>query len=432
MGLLKNTTSCMKGASAAINRGCVIVKKRHKPHERRERSNKQGLGTRWFSACLYLLFAATGLSQPAPCACFLRPSGSFNSPQFRALILSLVCALALGAAPARAANGALTVDMAFPDRTVVIYWRNPQIYAGQMLDAYRGGERVGRIMVTEVTAYYVKGKVVEGAALAGDIAVPPMTAAATPPADARARGNMPPDGVERAAPNPVPDDQDRLVKKPIEEQEIVLRPQDRPRGPKPDSTPVVDLGDTGAADRQPESVAPPEKKSPGFLPDISPNVVYGLGGGMYNPAGSFLTGESGSVSLGSFYKIAGKYEGSILYSVITPSYEIRSAQNGAVLTQKVEMTRLHLSLAQLPKPGLLPSLSLGAGYTFTFFDYEICGASCAGVTGRAHGPHILARTRVRAPVKLIAEARYQWDLDTDLDGLDTSGFEVNLLFPFEL
>jgi hypothetical protein len=39
------------------------VEKPNKLHQKRERSKKQGLGTRRFSACLYLLFTAAGLFQ---------------------------------------------------------------------------------------------------------------------------------------------------------------------------------------------------------------------------------------------------------------------------------------------------------------------------------------------------------------------------------
>jgi hypothetical protein len=346
----------------------------------------------------------------------------------------LFATLALLAAPACAADGAVDVDIVFPDRTAVLYWRNPQTYAGQMLDVYRNGERVGRIMVTEVTAYYVKGKIVEGTALVGDVTSAPQGGVAPPVGGARVQhGNPPPDGVARGAPITSPDDEERLVKKRPEDEEVVLRPQKKPAGPKNDTTPIVDLNRDAAVDHEPESVAPAKKGAkPGFLPEISPRVVYGIGGGMYNPSGDYLNGEAATLSIGSFYKIANKYEGSLSYSVITPPYEKSGTYNNVALTQEVRMTRLHLSLARLPRGGPLPSLAFGAGYTFTFFDYEICGASCARATGTAHGPHILARTHLRAPFNLIAEARYQWDLATDLDGLDTDGFEVSFLFPFEL
>jgi len=45
------------------HRDCGAVEKLHKLRQKRERSKKQGLGTRRFSACLYLLFAAAGLFQ---------------------------------------------------------------------------------------------------------------------------------------------------------------------------------------------------------------------------------------------------------------------------------------------------------------------------------------------------------------------------------
>jgi len=83
------------------------VEKPNKLHQKRERSKKQGLGTRRFSACLYLLFTAAGLFQHThwvrfatakPCLSrvfsdagtfstaplyprFFRPPRFFNSPQ---------------------------------------------------------------------------------------------------------------------------------------------------------------------------------------------------------------------------------------------------------------------------------------------------------------------------------------------------------------
>ena len=347
---------------------------------------------------------------------------------------ALALSLALFAA-ARAADALPGIDILFPDKTAVLYWRDPQTYAGRILDVYRGGERVGRIMVTEVTTYYVKAKVVQGNVAVGDQAVSPQTAAAPPAPRAPAPETQ---GMRTREPIVLEEQNGaRLKKKPADESleveppgEVVLRPQSEPEGAG-DKKLLVALDPDKAPEHAPESVAP-KKQSNGLLPDISPHVVYALGGGMYNPGNGFLSGEAGTYNIAGYARIAHRWEGSLGYSIVTPAYKGAGEFSGTAFTQKVDLARLHLSLAQAPKPGLLPSLALGAGYTFTFFKHELCTTVCAGVTGQAHGPHVLARTRLQYPFRIIAEARYQWDLESGLDGLKTDGFELSFLVPFEI
>jgi len=56
---------------AIAKRALGAVEKPNKLRQKRERSKKQGLGTRRFSACLYLLFTAAGLFQHTHCCIFL-------------------------------------------------------------------------------------------------------------------------------------------------------------------------------------------------------------------------------------------------------------------------------------------------------------------------------------------------------------------------
>ena len=287
-------------------------------------------------------------------------------------------------------------------------------------------------MVTQVTAYYVKTRVIEGAVVPGDQAVAPQTAAAPPVS--RTRANTPESGtdqVRRETPQSLdeaPADTGKLVKKKTEDQEIVLRPREEPQGTG-DKKPLVDLAPAPEPAHAPESSAP--DKPGGLFPEFRPNVVYAVGGGMYNPRSGFLSGEAGTYNIASYLRLS-RWEGSLGYSIVTPAYESRGDTGGTAWSQSVSLARLHLSLAQAPRPGLLPSLSLGAGYTFTFYKYEFCAPACVSVTGQAHGPHVLARTRLNFPFRVIAEARYQWDLDSDLPGLKTDGFELSFLFPFEI
>lgn len=67
---------------------CGAVEKPNKLNHKRERSKKQGLGTRRLSACLYLLFTAARLFQHAHCEHLFSDARLFQQPhckQYRSL-----------------------------------------------------------------------------------------------------------------------------------------------------------------------------------------------------------------------------------------------------------------------------------------------------------------------------------------------------------
>ena len=334
----------------------------------------------------------------------------------------LLCAISARATEADIELGAVSggkarVNVASPDGRVVMYWANAGVFAGQTVTAVRNGNIVAQILVTEVTSFYVQGKVISGAVQDGDMVQEPqqgMTGLSSG-ASAMIRKKEP----AAMAPDPEPPPK-KLIKEPEEERVIVLRPQPEPE-PEPLPEPEEEVGRDHINDNA----------GAGPLSKFGKNVEYGVGGGLFKPTGDFMNGNSGVVSLGGFTHV-GRYEGSMLYSVITPGFERPITYQGTQYERTVRLSKVHLALAQRKRSRLLPAISMGLGYTFSFFTYDVCATTCSSTSGQAHGPHVLARARLRYPFRVIAEARYQWDVDTDLEGLDTDGFEMTFLFPFDI
>lgn len=309
------------------------------------------------------------------------------------------------------------INVAAPDGRVVIYWNNANVYTGQTLDVTRGGATVGVVLVTEVSAFYVQGRVISGAAAEGDLVhAPPAKPSALEPAGATPPP-APAEKIKKSAPAAItaPEPQPEPPKITTPEEPLIKKPKPEP---KPETPPPA------------EPPAPVENKTAKRgRAGIGKVVTYAIGGGVYAPSGDFLEGETGIVTLAGFMNI-GRYQGSLSYSMATPGFE--SAASAAAYTQSVDLVRTHLSLATAPRDGILPAFQWGLGYTYTQFKYELCAVACGSFTGETHGPHALVRASFTIPLRLVAEARYTWDADTGIQGASTGGLEVSLLLPFEL
>lgn len=324
-------------------------------------------------------------------------------------------ALLFACAAARADSQA-NINVSAPDGRVVIYWNNAGVYTGQVLDVTRDGALVGAVLVTEVSAFYVQGRLLSGSAAEGDLVIAPPAklpvlepAGAPPPAPAdKFKKNKTPAAITTPDPKPEPPKittpEEPLIKKP--------KPEPKPE-PKPAETP------------------PPVEIKKAKRARSGRGMSYAIGGGVYAPSGEFIQGETGIVTMAGFVNL-GNYQGSISYSLTTPGFESAASSAQTGYTQSVDVVRTHLSLATAPHDGILPALQWGLGYTYTQFKYELCTVMCGSLTGETHGPHALVRANFKAPLRFIAEARYTWDADTNIQGAETGGFELSLLLPFEL
>jgi hypothetical protein len=318
------------------------------------------------------------------------------------------------------ADSRASINVSAPDGRVVIYWSNANVYTGQTLDVTREGAAVGVVLVTEVSAFYVQGRLISGAAAEGDLVhAPPAKPTVLEPA-----GPAPPAPADKfkkkltPATITAPDPQPEPPKKTAPEEPLVKKPKPEPK-PEPEPEPKP---------KPAEAPAPVENKKTKRA-GAGKGVSYAIGGGVYAPSGEFLEGETGVVTMAGYLNL-GRYQGSLSYSVATPGFE--SETTGAAYKQSVDLVRTHLSLATAPRDGLLPALQWGLGYTYTQFKYELCTVLCGSLTGETHGPHALIRASFTTPLRLIAEARYTWDADAGIQGAGTGGFELALLLPFEL
>lgn len=385
-------------------------------------------------------------------------------PALLLLFVNLV-ALQQQAGAARQTSG--VVNISAPDGSVVIYWDNPNVFAGQMLAVVNGNNSVGVVMATEVTAYYVKAKLVSGRASEGDRVLTPQESSSALPPTAQAQQAQPAGPALQKQKNPT------LLK----QREPRSFPAETSQKKKPDAghppseKRATQLEEEPAAEPQPATTKPEKKKkekienedgSPGKtaaettaakpaeerkknadpgkggkpdsrIPVLGRLFLLAVGGGVFSPSGSLLSGESPTVDaeiIASIPFVTG-YEFSAGFGAAMPGFKSSGVADAGPFSQKITFSRTTVSIATKPKSILfLPSLSLGAGYSMNNVKYDLCSAACSSTKFHSSGPHLLARVRTKFPVSLIAEARYQWDTSSDIDGLKTNGLELSVLFPF--